>query len=232
MEDSLAGQIDIVKKMVKDLGVCQMEKPGFEADDVIGTLAFQAQKYEVIIVTGDRDLLQLVDDHTQVHLLVKGLTQSALLGISGVSEKMGVTPKQLPDLKALMGDASDNYPGVKGIGPKTAIELVSRFSTLDDIYQEARKADSKIPKRIQHLLLENQKNAYLSKKLATIVLKTPVKLKDNKARWLKDAEKMKQVFLEFGFTSLAKRVGSNTEQITVNIKQVKKIKENNQLGLF
>src|SRR3989338_10210422 len=130
-DDDFISQIGMVKKLVTEMGIVRYEKPGFEADDVIGTLAYQAsshtnkeQQFEVIIVSGDRDILQLVNDRVKIYMPVKGLSESKLYGTIEVEEKYSIKPAQIVDYKALVGDPSDNYPGVAGIGPKTAISLI------------------------------------------------------------------------------------------------------------
>jgi len=125
MDEGLSVQFDVARKVAQAFGIPVFDKVGYEADDLIGTIAQNCKKEidSVVIVTGDRDILQLVDDKVSVFLPTKGISEGKLMGVTEVIEKMGVTPSQVADLKALTGDSSDNYPGVPGVGPKTAVNL-------------------------------------------------------------------------------------------------------------
>lgn len=246
MEENLVSQVDKVHQLVADLGIPVYELDGYEADDVIGTLAKQATQdikrrgekspnVEVVIVTGDRDMLQLVDENTKVYMPIKGLSESKMYGISEVKEKYRLSPNQIVDLKALTGDPSDNYPGVAGVGPKTAQYLLTNYQSLENLYKSIKERNFpvKIPDKVVEALVKNYENAQLSKTLATIVCDAPVTFDTEKAKWHENKEKMKQTLLSFGFESLAKRVEkNNNKQTTNNKKQEKMKKENNQLGLF
>ena len=122
------------------MGVPILEAEGFEADDVIGTLACRAEElaWDTLIVTGDRDLLQLVTPKTQVLLTVKGISQLERLDPAGVKEKLGIPPSQVADYKGLVGDSSDNIPGVRGIDPKTALKLLNEYGSLEEILANFR----------------------------------------------------------------------------------------------
>ncbi|MCX6793565.1 MAG: DNA polymerase I, partial [Candidatus Gottesmanbacteria bacterium] len=137
MDEELADQIPKVHALVSGFGIPIFEQDGFEADDVIGTIAKHAKKDgidQVIIVTGDRDILQLVEDEKiLVWMPTKGLSQAKLYDEKAVQERMGVAPDKIPDFKALAGDSSDNYPGVPGIGPKTAVKLLAQYKTIEKI---------------------------------------------------------------------------------------------------
>lgn len=243
MEDKLASQVDLVHEVLKTMKIPIYEIDGFEADDVIATLAKQATEKsnklkdsssinEVVVVTGDRDLLQLVNKKIKLYMPVKGLSEAKLFGEKEVEERMGVPPKQIPDLKALMGDPSDNYPGVAGVGPKTAISLLQQFGSIDNLYQ---KLPSIKTASLAEKLMNDKKNALLSQKLATIVIDAPVKLNSEKTRLsnLATSEAIK-LFGKLEFKSLLKRLlnlnkkenNSNKNKSTVET-PVK-----NQLGLF
>ena len=141
MDKDLSAQFGKTRKLMEAFGIPVFSKAGFEADDVIGTLAKQAEKKldKVVIVTGDKDILQLVTKKTKVYLPVRGLSNAELVGEKGVKEKLGITPKQVVDYKALVGDPSDNYPGVRGIGPKTAGGLLEKYKTMNRIYKNLDK---------------------------------------------------------------------------------------------
>ncbi|MBN2885050.1 DNA polymerase I [Patescibacteria group bacterium] len=177
--DELYEQIPIVKEVAQVLDIPIFEKDGFEADDLIGTLAKQAKKnsdWHNIIITGDMDTLQLIDDRTSVYTMSRGFSDSILYGASEVKAKYGLNPNQIVDYKALRGDASDNIPGVKGIGEKGATELLQNFKTLDGVYLAAEKDSDKIKPRTKELLLADKDKAYLSQSLATINCDVPIKI--------------------------------------------------------
>lgn len=198
MEDNLVTQIDKVREVISAMGIPMFDAAGFEADDVIGTIAHTLKKdSEVVIVTGDRDLLQLIDDKkgVKVFMPVKGLSEGKLFGQAEAKEKLGVAPSQIPDYKALAGDNSDNYPGVPGIGAKTAVKLLETYKTLDKILQ-AKK-----------LTGEQKESALLSKNLATIRTDAPVKsnLADLQVSSL-DTPAAREKLREFNFKSLLARL--------------------------
>ncbi len=204
--DELYSQIPKVKEVAKAFNIPIFEKSGFEADDLIGTIAKKVDgKIDTIIVTGDMDTLQLVDDDTMVYTMSRGLSNSVLYGEKEVIARYGLKPDQMIDYKALRGDPSDNIPGVKGIGEKTATELLKEFKTLDGVYKNIES--NKIKDRIRGLLKEHKKDAYMSQSLATIKCDVPIKfsLKDAKTEKF-DQEKIIELFSELEFKSLLSRV--------------------------
>ena len=170
MPDELAQQMPVLKEILADLGYTIVTKEGFEADDILGTIAksCSVRGDECYIATGDRDSLQLIDDNVHVALATtqmgKGHTQ--IMGREEVFEKYGLYPEKLIDLKALMGDTSDNIPGVKGVGEKTAVTLLQNFGSLDGVYENID--DAKIKKGVREKLVNDRDMAYLSKILGTI----------------------------------------------------------------
>ena len=209
MADELSSQFEKAKRVIAAMGIPAYEKAGFEADDVIGTIASKV-KDEVVIVTGDRDQLQLVTDKVRVYMPIVGLANAKMMGEEEVKEKMGVAPNLIDDYKALVGDPSDNYPGVAGIGPKTAINLLEEFGTLDNIYKNL----DKIPQRTADKLREGRKNSEVSKKLATIVRDVPLEFNlEDSARWDIDSQKVLNLFGEFGFKTLTERVKKVGKQL-------------------
>jgi DNA polymerase-1 len=172
--DELYEQIPIVKEIVQAFNIPVFEKAGYEADDLIGTITKKIDSdVEKIIVTGDMDTLQLVDYNTKVFTLKKGVKDTITYDINGVKERFsGLTPEQMIDYKALRGDASDNIPGVKGIGEKGAIELLKKYKTLENIYKNI----DKIKGAIKDKLINDKENAILSKKLATIIRDISIKI--------------------------------------------------------
>jgi len=174
MPEDLRTQIDRIREIVAAFNIPILEAEGYEADDVLGTVAKQAagQRTEVVIATGDRDLLQLAAPHIRISLAGQKLSEAVLYGPEEVKAKYGVTPKQYIDFKALVGDTSDNIPGVSGIGEKTATSLLQEYGSLDAIYKNLKK----IPDRYKNKLEAGKDEAYLSQKLATIVTDAPVTL--------------------------------------------------------
>lgn len=215
MDVELKDQIEIVKNILRSFSIPIFEKSGFEADDLIGTLAKQAKmpklktqmsklrkqkgKIQTIIVTGDRDIFQLIDSSTLVYVPVKGFSQAQTFDREKAKEMIGVWPKQIVDYKALVGDSSDNYPGVPGVGPKTAIELLRSFKSLEKIYKNLDKVRGSVKEK----LIEGKESALLSQKLAKIVINAPIRIKI-KDCLLKgyDQEKVLALFEKLGFRSL------------------------------
>jgi DNA polymerase-1 len=208
--DELYEQIPLVKKVAEAFDIPIFELSGFEADDLIGTLSRQAEdekNLETIIMTGDMDTLQLIDDKTKVYTMSRGLSDSVLYDTQKVNERYGLKPTQIIDYKALRGDPSDNIPGVKGIGEKTAVELLQNFNDLEGVYKAAEKNDKKIKARTLELLAASRDNAFLSQELATIDCEAPIKLLLDKARFANfNLEKVLSLFSEFEFRSLLGRV--------------------------
>lgn len=173
MPDDLSQQVDRIKQLVRAFNMPVLAVEGYEADDVIGTITQQAQKegVDVRIITGDRDILQLLTPHVTVQLPQRG-GPDEVFDIPRFREKYGVEPSQLVDLKALMGDTSDNIPGVKGIGEKTAVSLLQAYETLDGIYAHINEVKGATQKK----LIEGQEMAYLSQRLAAIQCDVPITL--------------------------------------------------------
>lgn len=221
--DELYQQIPRVKELVEAFNIPIYEKAGFEADDVIGTLATQADKenLQTIILTGDYDTLQLVNHSIKVFAPQKGLSEAKMYGAKEVQEKYGLTPEQMVDFRALRGDPSDNIPGVPGIGQKTASELLQKFGTLEKIYEYLDtipsplspptggegKGGGEIKPRIASLLLEHKADAQLSRKLSEIVRDAPVKLDIQRALLHDfDEQKVVKLFQELEFKSLLSKI--------------------------
>lgn len=225
MDDGLREQIVLVKESVKAAGITMYSSAGFEADDVIGTLCYQATKDEnideVIVVTGDRDMLQLVNHKVKLYMPIKGLTEARLFDLEGVKEYMGVPPSQMVDYKALIGDQSDNYPGVPGIGPKTAVSLLEKHQNLDGIYKNLQNIGSTTSQKLER----GKESAYLSQTLAQISKDAPVSLdlKEIEFKGLEGNNKLLSKLKEFGFRSLIKRLGGEEK---------KEKKKDGQMGLL
>ena len=176
MPEELAQQMPIMKQVLQAMNIPIYECQGWEADDIIGTVGkiCSNNQWECVIVTGDRDSLQLIDENVHVKLVISrpGQTTATLYDTAKFTEEYGFEPKKLVDLKALMGDSSDNIPGVAGVGPKTATELLVKFGSLDGVY--ANLDDSSIRPKLRQKLEEGKDNAYMSYDLATIRTNAPM----------------------------------------------------------
>ncbi|MEK7603733.1 MAG: 5'-3' exonuclease H3TH domain-containing protein, partial [Patescibacteria group bacterium] len=214
-------QVPLIKEILTAFGIPIYEKPGFEADDLIGTLAEKSKKnppvggLQTIIMTGDLDTLQLVEDKKVVVLtLRKGVTDTVIYDENGVVKRYGLKPEKLNDFKGLKGDPSDNIPGVAGVGEKTASELIKEFGDLENLYKflENQKDKEKFKKpltaKLAEKLLENKDMAFFSKKLSTIIREIDLDFDLDKADWLKNMrrEEIARLFKEMGLYSLIKRL--------------------------
>jgi len=205
--EDLYAQIDRVKDLVRAFNIPVYEKEGFEADDIIGTIASQAEKskedIESIIVTGDLDTLQLVDPKTKIYALRKGMSDTKIYDEEAVKERYGILPSQMNDFKGLRGDPSDNIPGVKGIGEKTAIDLVKKYKSIEGVYASLDKMKGAVKEKLER----DKLNAILSKKLSIIVKNVPVKLDlQHSATRDFDRKKIVDLFQKLNFFSLIKRL--------------------------
>jgi len=209
--DELYAQLDRVKEVVRAFNIPIYEASGFEADDCIGTItALAGNQVDTIIVTGDMDTLQLINSSTFVYTMSRGLSDSLLYDEKAVRERYGFGPEAQIDYKALRGDPSDNIPGVKGVGEKTATDLIKLFGSVDKLYQAIEKADAKlndIKPRILDLLKTHKHEALLSKDLATIRINAPIKFKLDDCRFGNfDEEKIINLFSHLEFRSLLNRL--------------------------
>ncbi len=215
----LSRQIPLVKEVLENLNVPVFEKQGYEADDLIGTIARCAQKQQIapqietVIITGDLDALRLVDKNTKVYTSKKGLKDTIIYDPELVKDKYdGLEPRQLTDFRALRGDPSDNIPGVTGIGEKTAIALLKKYDNLENIYSilEEKGVLEGFSESIQKKLKQYKEQAFFSRKLAEIDVNAPInfKLKDCFHEKL-DKDRAAKTFEEFGFYTLIKRLSDN-----------------------
>lgn len=208
-DETLSSQYDRVHEVVKAFGVPEFGLNGYEADDLIGTLAKQAvekePEIEVIILTGDRDIMQTITNQVKVLMPKKTLTDVGLYGVQEFIDRFGFQPIQMIEYKALAGDASDNIPGVPGIGDVSATKLIKQFGVIEEIYKSENLAT--LPERMQKLLAEGSESAAMSKRLATIDVNAPIKL-DFKECEVKDYNQKKVVdlFRELEFKSLVNKL--------------------------
>ncbi len=200
--DELYAQIPRIKELVRAFEIPIYEIAGYEADDVLGTLAKQAEKLEDIttyIVTGDMDTMQLVTDRTKVLAPGKGFKESIIYNSQKVLGKYGLMPTQIVDMKGLQGDSSDNIKGVAGIGPKTARTLLQKYGNIENIYANLDQISGKVHENLER----DRESAFQSKRLATIITDVDVKLDIEACKTHEyNKEKVVQLFDELGFRSL------------------------------
>lgn len=230
MPEELAEQFPLVKDMLKLFAINSFEIDGFEADDLIGTLAkfAEGKGIEVYIVTGDRDALQLAADNIKVVITKKGITEKEIYDRKRMIEEFGVTPTQFIDVKGLMGDASDNIPGVPGVGEKTAFKLIKEYGSIEEVYKNIDKISGK---KLKENLSENMQSAIFSKKLATIVVDAPIEinLSDIKSKEDYNVEELKRFFFKLQIKSLVDRLpksensNSNTEEMKAEFTEIENI---------
>ncbi len=205
MPEEMKAQMARVRQVVETLGIPIFEQEGYEADDLLGTLAQQAGKrgVDILIVTGDMDLLQLVDDHTRVLTSRWRFSDTVVYDVEGVKERYKLKPTQLADFKAMIGDKSDNIPGVWGVGEKTAAKLLQQYDDLEAIYEHL----DEIQTRFRNKLKEGREQAFLSRLLATIVRDAPVQLELDDCRvHTFDPEQVMDLFQQLEFRSLFERL--------------------------
>lgn len=234
-DDALSAQYDRVFEVTQAFSIPEFKLPGFEADDLIGALAKQAVKaekaLELIIITGDRDIMQLIDRRIKVLMPKKTLSDVGLYGEEEFAARYGFKPKNLVDFKGLAGDASDNIPGVPGIGEVTATNLIQQYSTMEGVYKHLKD----LPERIKTLLEKGKESAQMSKKLATIETEIPIKLDLLKCRVEDfDWEKVNKLFEELEFRSLMGRIpGEKLDVRSEKIdKEVRDLKFDNPTSNF
>jgi len=220
-------QIPIVKQAVDAAGINRIEKDGYEADDLIGTITriFETNKFRVVILTGDKDIFQLISDQVFVAAPQLGLANVKIFDKSEVEKKLDVSPNQIIEYKALVGDPSDNYPGASGIGPKTASKLIHQFKNVDNIYKNLEKIESE---KIKEVLTKEKDNVYLSRKLATIITDVDINIDIEKLKFKSFNKKLIDFLMQYQMNTLIKRIFS---QKGVEKKEETK-KKPDQIGLF
>lgn len=237
MPDELAVQVPVVKEVLDAMNIKRLEYEGYEADDIIGTVSLCAEKngFEVIIVTGDRDSLQLTSENTRVKIPTtrSGRTETDEYDFHTIVRRFGVTPVQLIDVKGLMGDQSDNIPGVPGIGEKTALDLISKFGSIENLYENIDRVDKK---SVKEKLEANRALAFMSKKIASIEREIPYVCNMDMGELKRagfDKEKLYEIFRKLEFKSFIEKFHLNPAaalQGTANqTKCIKQVDELNKL---
>ena len=203
--DDLIPQFDLVKEVVAVFGVPNIGLAGYEADDCIGTLArrFSEEGANVLVLTGDHDLLQIVSERVTVIVMKKGVSNYAVYDEAALLEERGLTPRQIVELKGLTGDASDNYPGVKGIGEKTALKLLAEYGTIDGILENL----SALSKSVRAKIEADMDMLLLSRELAEIRRDVPVDCALESCIWSPDLHRVREMFEQLEFKGLARQIG-------------------------
>ncbi len=222
----LKPQFSLIRKVLAGLNIPIYEKKGFEADDVIGTLAKQAasQGYKVIIITGDRDALQLVEKNIEIMYTRKGLSDIVTYDLAKIEKEYELSPEQLIDMKGLMGDSSDNIPGVPGIGEKTATKLLKEFNDMETILANI---DSVSGKKRKENLKKYSEQAKMSKKLGEIETEVPIEFDSDYCRWGDfDEGEAYEIFSELEFNSLLDRFAADRKMVTSEDLSIMALEEN------
>ena len=218
-EDLLA-QFPLAEEVLADLGFVTYKQPGYEADDIVGSIAEQAKKagFSVEIFSGDRDLLQLIDDNVVVKLTKKGLSEVTVMDKAALQAELGLTPAQITDLKGLMGDASDNIPGIPGVGEKTALKLLHEYGTLEKVLEAT------VPGKLGEKIKAGAESAKMSKELATIcrTMDFGKPIDDFKYQGLQ-LDKLRAFYQKYDLASLLRELPAETLVPEFKIEQVHKI---------
>lgn len=209
VDEDLIMQFPIVREFLDDLGVKRIEVEGYEADDVIGSLAKSHPEWQTIILTSDKDMLQLIDASTKVTLIKKGISDLLVMDEHALMETYQLKAPQIIDLKALMGDPADNIPGVKGVGEKTAIKLLTQYETLDGIYQHIEEIKGKL----QEKLISDEANAKMSYELATIYCDLQLELHGDDFILHPNYEKLREFYVKYEMNSFVKKVDTLLQQL-------------------
>ena len=219
----LSEQFPFVRELLKAYGISQYELENYEADDIIGTLSTVAERdgFEVKIISGDKDLTQLSTDKTTVSITKKGITEIENYTPEHIKEKYGLTADQIRDMKGLMGDPSDNIPGVPGVGEKTAIKLLKEYSTVENLLASIEKVSGK---KLQEKLEEFKDQAMMSKQLATITKEAPVQIELSELEYEGyQREELGKFFKELGFNSLLEKIGADEISDTTELNEIEYI---------
>ncbi|KON86783.1 DNA polymerase I [Sporosarcina globispora] len=216
----LSEQFPYIRELLDAYGISRYELENYEADDIIGTLSLQAEKdgYEVKVISGDKDLTQLSSDAVTVSITRKGITDIEEYTPAHIDEKYGITADRIIDMKGLMGDSSDNIPGVPGVGEKTALKLLKEFGTLEELLDSVDKVSGK---KLKEKLEEFRDQALMSKELATITREAPVEIKIEDIEYEGfEKDKVISIFKELGFNSLLEKLGGDTEAVEENLEEI------------
>ena len=241
MPDELRMQIPIMKDVLRAFGCVVLEIEGYEADDILGTIAKKCNENNdtCVIATGDRDSLQLVSENVSVQLAATrgGSTEVKIYDVDKINEEYGVSPKQMIEIKALQGDTSDNIPGVQGVGPKTAGNLIQQFGNIENLYDNLESSD--LRENLKGKLLKDKDNAFLSKTLGTINCNVPIEIPTDCQR---NAEDLKNILVKLEMFKLLDKLNldneketkssNDTERIKTTFKRLDKVQNNSIIVFF
>lgn len=218
----LSEQFPLVRELLDAFNIRHYELENYEADDIIGTLSKQGQEkdFEVTVISGDKDMLQLVSNDVTVNVTKKGISEVEAYTPEYLLEKMEVTPEQIIELKALMGDSSDNIPGVPGVGQKTATKLLKQYETLDNLYEHLEEVSGK---KLKENLTNHKEDAYMSRELATINCESPIEVSiDDLSYEGYSSQDVSSLFKDLGFQSLLNRIGAEetVEEIQEEMEEI------------
>ncbi len=216
----LSEQFPYIRELLDAYGIKRYEKENYEADDIIGTLSLQAESdgYEVKVYSGDKDLTQLSTKKTTVCITRKGITDIEVYTPEHIQEKWEISPDQIVDMKGLMGDSSDNIPGVPGVGEKTAIKLLKEFKTVETLLESIDQVSGK---KLKEKLEDNKDQAIMSKELATILREAPLDVTVEELLYEgMNTATLKDVFRDLGFNSLLEKMGESPQEETKELEDI------------
>lgn len=219
VDQELIVQFPMAREYLDAAGIPRYEQDGIEADDIIGTMAKNYPDYQINILSSDKDLWQLIDPTTNIYVMKKGLTDIEIMDEAALQEAMGIVPIQIIDLKGLMGDASDNIPGVKGVGEKTALKLLQEYQTLEGVYEHINEIKGKLKEKLEL----DRDNAFLSKHLATIITNAqlPFQAEDLAFSGYKDS--VHDFFVKYEMNSFIKKTQVQKKEVTVESEIVTRV---------
>ncbi|MCZ2258001.1 DNA polymerase I [Sporosarcina sp. G11-34] len=224
----LSEQFPYIRKLLTAYNIAQYELDAYEADDIIGTLSKTGneENFEVVVISGDKDLTQLVTDHTTVRITRKGITDTEEYTPAHILEKYGIEPLQIIDMMGLMGDPSDNIPGVPGVGEKTALKLLKEYGSIENVY---KSLDQITAKKLNENLTNNEEQAFMSKELATVELNAPITIEIDELNYDgPDMEKLTSIYKELSFKTLLEKIApaeANEPQEIIEVTIVTEITE-------
>lgn len=218
MPDELASQMPIIKEVLSAMNIAVLTKEGYEADDILGTLSRfgESNDLEVVLLTGDRDSFQLATEKTIIRIprTKQGKTETENFDREKIIETYGIEPKALIEVKGLMGDSSDNIPGVPGVGEKTALNLIKEYGDIDNLYAKIESGEATVKGKLLENLVNNKELAYLSRTLGTIDVDSPIEKDLSKfeiVEW--DKKKVLELFKTLRFNKFIERFGLENEDI-------------------
>lgn len=221
VDQELIVQMPMAREYLDAAGICRYEEDGIEADDIIGTMAKRYPDHTIHILSSDKDLWQLIDPTTNVYVMKKGLSEIEVIDEAKLMETKGIVPAQIIDLKALMGDASDNIPGVKGVGEKTALKLLADYQTVDCVYEHLDEIKGKLKEKLE----TDKEQAFLSKTLATIKTDLNLPFDCNDLTYVKNEDALHDFYQKYEMNSLLKKQVKKPKATAVTYETVTKVSD-------